>query len=275
MTGESCRLVQEPATDSGHGKEREQAAVSIETRPDAGAIPVKRGATMIMPPSAEPVRLADAFSGDVHRGPILSFPEPRSSYAGVLEPTRVVREVTVPSREIVELAVEPVRATMEALGPVVALGRGWNLTVLIRIGDQKFAAVLDTGAARNIIRTNFVKELMNHQGTKDSVVGRFRGDRTIYIAGVHSNAPLTSEMSISTVCKLRMQFLQAGERGERPRGPELVVECGEMASSSDALIIGMPQLLTWGLRIGQTSSGAACVELEELGVRCLVERRKP
>ena len=98
----------------------------------------------------------------------MSFPEPRNSYAGVLEPTRVVREVTLPSREIVELAVEPVRATMEALGPVVALGRGWNLTVLIRIGDQKFAAVLDTGAARNIIRTNFVKELMNHQGTKDS-----------------------------------------------------------------------------------------------------------
>ena len=87
--------------------------------------------------------------------------------------------------------------------------------------------------------------------------------------------PLTSEMSISTVCKLRMQFLQAAERGERPRGPELVVEFGEMASSNDALIIGMPQLLTWGLRIGQTSSGAACVELEELGVRCLVERRKP
>ena len=43
VMGGSCRLVQEPATDSGPGKETEQAAVSIETRPDAGDNPAEEG----------------------------------------------------------------------------------------------------------------------------------------------------------------------------------------------------------------------------------------
>jgi len=185
-----------------------------------------------------------------------------------------VREVTECGFAEIKFTTEPVRKTAESLGPVVSMGRGWNLTVLVRVGDQKFAAALDTGAARNIIRAQLVKELMRYKGTTDSVVGRYRDDRTIHIEGVHANTPLTTDMSISTVCKLRMQFMQAGERGEKPRGPELAVDFGEMASSSDALIIGMQQLLAWGLRIGQTSSGAPCVELEALGIRCLVKRKK-
>jgi hypothetical protein len=138
-----------------------------------------------------------------------------------------VREITDGGVAEIRFTTEPVRTTAESLGPVVSMGRGWNLTVLVRVGDQKFAAVLDTGAARNIICTQLVKELMRYKGTTDSVVGRYRSDRTIHIEGVHANTPLTTDMSISTVCKLRMQFMQAGERGERPRGPELAVDFGE------------------------------------------------
>jgi hypothetical protein len=105
---------------------------------------------------------------------------------------------------------ELVLAGIEVVGPVVKMGKGWNAQVLVRIGDKQFKVTIDTGAARNFVKKQFVRDLLVDRGCADAVQGRHPGDRRIRIEGVHEGQQPSSGSIIDTVCKLTIQFLKGG-----------------------------------------------------------------
>ena len=76
------------------------------------------------------------------------------------------------------------------------------------------------------------------------------------------------------MCKLTIQFLKGGERGTELCGPPLTIDFGEMESCSDSMIIGMPQLVQWGLQLGKTEHGQPYVEFPKYGIKAQVEREQ-
>ena len=122
------------------------------------------------------------------------------------------------------------------------LGRGWNLEVQIRIGTLNCHVLFDSGASRNIIRTAFRKQLQGDSETKSFVLGPYRGDRKISIAGIHANEVRSTANDISQIVDVTFQFVFKNQKV----GPLVTVQFGEMDSSVDDLIVGNPQMFEWG-----------------------------
>ena len=53
---------------------------------------------------------------------------------------------------------------------VVEMGRGYYCVVPVTVGQVRFRATLDTGAARNLIRAEFAEQLRKSAKTRDAVV---------------------------------------------------------------------------------------------------------
>ena len=88
-------MVTEPAAAPAAKGTEEAVTIATGHPLDMGVIPARKGTTFVVPPAGlEPVRTADAFSGDVYRGPVVAFSDFHTPSSGVLEPGRVVREVT-------------------------------------------------------------------------------------------------------------------------------------------------------------------------------------
>jgi len=154
------------------------------------------------------------------------------------EPNRRASDVESVRAEEVEMA----RSSREAPKPERWLGRGWNLEVLVSIGDLPCAVLMDSGASRNIIKASFRRSLQNEADTKSHVLGPYQGERKISIAGIHSTEGLTTGNDISKIVDVTFRF----RRRDESVGPSITVQFGEMESSADDLLVGNPQMFEWG-----------------------------
>jgi hypothetical protein len=118
--------------------------------------------------------------------------------------------------------------------------RGWNAVVVVGIGSKKFRCIIDTGAARSLIRTSFAIDLALDPLYQKCVHGFFQGDRMIRIEGKEQTGG--DATLVNVVCPVTRQFLTGGADGAKKTGPPIKVEFGCLASCADAMIIGTPTL---------------------------------
>jgi hypothetical protein len=176
---------------------------------------------------------------------------------------------------------DPVRAQKEleaagftVEGPVMKMGRGWNAVVVVGIGSKKFRCIIDTGAARNLIRTSFAIDLALDPLCQKCAHGFFQGDRMIWIEGVHKEQTGGDATLVNVVCPVTLQFLTGGADGAKKTGPPIKVEFGCLASCADAMIIGMPTLSEWGMKVESDDQSHCYIEILKYGVRASVERER-
>ena len=171
------------------------------------------------------------------------------------EKVRVFRDVEVDEANT-EVEEERALAGNERL-PMRRLGYGWNCEVRVQIGGKVFTVLLDSGASRNIIQGKFRGTLQADPACTDCITGPYPGDRRISISGIHKDQPKRPENDISTLFKLVFSFdgekypLQGlfAPKSDMPQGYPVEVMFGEMESASDELLIGCPQLATWGYQV--------------------------
>jgi hypothetical protein len=100
---------------------------------------------------------------------------------------------------------EPTRASQEVERRV--LGKGWNLEVMVCIGMVPCTCLLDTGAARNIIKSSFRKRLQSDPETATYVYGPYSADRTVHVAGIHTTEVRSVANDINTVVDVVFRFM--------------------------------------------------------------------
>ena len=66
---------------------------------------------------------------------------------------------------------------------------GFNCVVVVRIGGMPFRVVLDTGAARSLIRTSFAKQLRKNKKTRSATYGPRPLNRPDILGGVIKGRP--------------------------------------------------------------------------------------
>ena len=174
----------------------------------------------------------------------------------------------------VEVIEETVRRSREGSLEVQPLGFGWNCEVMGCIGDLPTRVLLDGGASRNIIQKRFREVLMANPQTKPFITGPHPGDRTISIAGIHADQRKKSANDITESYNLRLQF--CGGDPLKATGRQVDLWFGEMESSSDALLIGCPQLAEWGFSLWRDEhNDRPRVELQKIGVILDMIKWKP
>ena len=120
---------------------------------------------------------------------------------------------------------------------VVEMGRGYHCAVPVCIGGVKFRATLDTGAARNLIRTEFAEQLRANSKTKGSVVSRGKADRQISCIGICKDMGTATLDHVSTVsCRFESVVDGMGP----PRSVDVSPGFAELKGASDPLLIGFP-----------------------------------
>jgi hypothetical protein len=182
------------------------------------------------------------------------------------EPIKVVKDV-----EVIE---ETVGRSREGSLEVQPLGFGWNCEVMGCVGELPTRVLLDGGASRNIIQKRFREALMANPHTKPYITGPHPGDRTISIAGIHADQKKSSANDITESYHLRLQF--CGGDPLRATGRQVDMWFGEMESSSDALLIGCPQLAEWGFSLWRDEhNDRPKVELQKIGVILEMIKWKP
>ena len=246
----------EPVAYANEGYEEEEDEEEDAGNDAAGSEPAEAVKTGVETP--EPVKRVDS--------------RPAVSFVGTLDDALrwKPRESARPVRDVehVEDCVEVVRAGHENRGRFHPLGYGWNCEVPAAIGELEVKVLLDGGASRNIIQRKFREMLMTNAQTRQFISGPYTGERTVSIAGIHSNQGPDKDSSkeIKESYRVRLQFVQ----GDPPRtmGQPVEVYFGEMASSSDHLLIGCPQLAEWGYSIWRVDGDdTPMVELNQVGVR--------
>jgi len=253
------------------------SGVTVETNKVAADV-------SIAPPSLSTARQG-GYDAQVYQGVLPSF---MLGAPGHAEPFRMVKELSggegtysLHGLESLCVDMDPIRVQSELVdagfvleGPVKKMGRGWNAIVVVSVGAKKFRCVIDTGAARSLIRTSFAIDLAKDPSCSEYVRGFFRGDRMIRIEGVHKDQAVSDSSLVNVVCSVVLQFLTGGPTGTRKTGPPIEVEFGCLGSCADAMIIGMPELARWGLKVENDRQDQCYVEILKYGVRASVEKEK-
>ena len=126
----------------------------------------------------------------------------------------------------------------------IPVGQGYHCVVSVYINEKRFRITLDTGCARNFIRSSFRDQLAKNSATSGAVLRRSQGDRPILCTGISKGmetAPVTKHTTI------RMSFLDVPDSGIKTKGKTPVdAVFGELDDSCDALLVGFPTLMEWG-----------------------------
>ena len=119
-----------------------------------------------------------------------------------------------------EIRWEPARvAVAEEPLPVASMGTGFHCGVGIRIGSERFRVVLDSGAARNLIRQKFADKLWKSPLTQKSCLRKEKGDREIRFEGVLKGIE-TEPVSVLTTVMVEYEG-EALHGAEAPLRPSL------------------------------------------------------
>ena len=139
------------------------------------------------------------------------------------------------------------------------MGRGYRCVVPVKVGKAAFRVTLDTGAARSLIRADFAAQLRKSQQTAEAVLQRAQADEAISCVGICSDME-SGVLEFVQSLRLRFEGVRDG-RGSAPAA-EIEVPFAELKGASDALLIGFPLLLSWGMQFDQDDDGNIWIELE-------------
>ena len=123
------------------------------------------------------------------------------------------------------------RATLIPGAPpeVVQSGTGFNCVAVGEIGEQRFRIVLDSGAARNVIRTGFAEQLRASPKTQHATYGPRPMSDVINFVGVIEGMK-TSDVTHATQLTMTFTDVESGKKAST----ELCF--GELAEASDATL---------------------------------------
>ena len=76
---------------------------------------------------------------------------------------------------------------------------GFNCVIVARVGGVPFRVVLDTGAARSLIRTSFAKQLRANKKTKGATYGPRPLSRPVVLEGVIKGRPSATITSATQI----------------------------------------------------------------------------
>ena len=136
------------------------------------------------------------------------------------------------------------RLGVKSKGEPIYIGPASNLTGFAKVGPIWVKLVLDTGAARSIIRTRVSKGLAESELSKKAVLRRVPIKNNVCCEGIEQGKKFPP---LEDVVYLSLALV-----GYAPGSPEKVKEVKvevmacELAESSEPLIIGLSDLSQWG-----------------------------
>ena len=147
---------------------------------------------------------------------------------------------------------------------LLKVGRGYHCVVACWIGQQRFRLTVDSGCARNFVRTQFSRQLEKHPKTKDFLKERFTGDREINCVGIVSNMKTPAISNHQTISLTLKNVCEQGLTTKPDCNMDVVF--GEIDSAADGLLIGFPTLLEWGYSVYLDSDGKPWMYLRKFDV---------
>ena len=152
----------------------------------------------------------------------------------------------------------------------VRLDPGFNCMVSMKIGSVKFRVCIDSGGARSCIRTAFRKQLEKSAKTKCGVRERVKLAHTIQCTGMCDNM-VSTEITRAVELNLMLEGLDPNGGIETPLPVLITPTFVELDNASDALLIGFPEMVQYGVRFFADADGNVWVDFEKLGVTLLAE----
>ena len=142
--------------------------------------------------------------------------------------------------------------------------QGFNCVVEMKVGDQKVLVTLDSGASRNIARTEFVEKLRKAKKTKESVEPKQELPQVIQCTGIQGGMNATP-MEFASAIAVTMKSPSDGTPSRKQVTESVVF--GELERAADPLLIGFPQLARWGFELSVDAGGKIWVTLAAFDVR--------
>ena len=123
---------------------------------------------------------------------------------------------------------------------------------------------LDSGASRNIARTEFVEKLREAKKTKESVEPKQELPQVIQCTGIQGGMNATP-MEFASAIAVTMKSPRDGTPSRKQVTESVVF--GELERAADPLLIGFPQLARWGFELSVDAGGKIWVTLAAFDVR--------
>ncbi len=190
-----------------------------------------------------------------------------SVYKGQCE-ARARRSQSEPRRERVNLAgsfqyAEPLKE--------ISLDVGFNCVVHVKVGKRLFKVCLDTGGSRSLIRKSFLEQLKKGS-QKGAIVKEERINPPLHCQGVCEGMK-SSDMNVAVTIDCQFQALDPDGHAAK-EAPVLPVMFAELENAADALLIGCPEIVTWGCRFFDDQDGNVWVDFTRLGFCVLAESKQ-
>ena len=154
----------------------------------------------------------------------------------------------------------------------IALGTGFNCTCAVKIGGRRFKVCLDSGGSRSLIRSSFAKQIRSGN-RKHAVKRREEIVPPLHCQGVCADMK-SVDMTKAITLGLEFETLSP-DGGTAAAAPEVEVTFAELDEAADALLIGFPELVSWGVRFYDDSDGNIWIDFEKLGICALADAKMP
>ena len=154
----------------------------------------------------------------------------------------------------------------------IGLDTGFNCVVHVKLGKRTFKVCLDTGGSRSLIRRSFLEQLRKGS-QKTAIVKEERINPPLHCQGVCEGMK-SADMVIAATLSLQFEALDP-DGHNATEAPVLEVLFAELDNAADALLIGFPEIVSWGCRFFDDQDGNVWVDFTKLGFCVLAESKNP
>ena len=154
----------------------------------------------------------------------------------------------------------------------IGLDTGFNCVVHVKLGKRTFKVCLDTGGSRSLIRRSFLEQLRKGS-QKAAIVKEERINPPLHCQGVCEGMK-SADMVIAATLSLQFEALDP-DGHNATEAPVLEVLFAELDNAADALLIGFPEIVSWGCRFFDDQDGNVWVDFTKLGFCVLAESKNP
>ena len=116
-----------------------------------------------------------------------------------------VEEASTRASQVAPVA-DQSRVVPEMQPEALVVKSGLNCVIVVRIGCIPFRGVLDTGAARSLIRTSFAEQLRKNRKTKDATYGPRPLNRPVVLEGIIKGRP---SATITNATPIELELLDS------------------------------------------------------------------
>ena len=154
----------------------------------------------------------------------------------------------------------------------IDLDVGFNCIVHVKIGKRTFKVCLDTGGSRSLIRKSFLEQLKKGS-QKSAIVKEERINPPLHCQGVCEGMK-SADMTVAVTLNCQFEALDPDGHATK-EAPVMPVLFAELDNAADALLIGFPEIVSWGCRFFDDQDGNIWVDFTRLGFCALAESKSP